>query len=136
MPSPSTVRRCPRLAAHTSLATASGGITSSGPYTVTGTALGANAGTITVSGNNVLLNLTVITPPTMSFSINGNNTSINITWPGAYLGASLLYQSNSVTTGLLTNASAWLVWPGSTTVTNEVIPIGKTNEVFFQLNFP
>jgi autotransporter-associated beta strand protein len=114
----------------------SGSIISSGTYTATGTAIGgANQGTITVSGGNVLLTLTVVTPPTMTFSITGGN-SLNISWSSAYLGAALLYQSNSPITGLQTNASAWLVWPGSTNVTSEVIPIGKTNEVFFQLLYP
>ena len=116
---------------------AGGAITSSGTYTVAGTAIGgANGGTISVSGSQVILHIAVVTPPTVTFSINGNNTSLNISWPSAYLGSSLLYQSNSVGTGLQTNSSAWLVWPGSTTVTSEVIPIGKTNEVFFQLLYP
>ena len=115
---------------------ASGNITTSGAYTVTGTALGVNTGTVTVSANQMLLNIAVTTPPTMTFSITGNNTSLNISWPGTYLGASLMYQSNSLATGINTNIAAWTVVPGSTTVTNEVIPIGKTNEVFFQLNFP
>jgi hypothetical protein len=114
----------------------SGNITSAGTYTVTGTALGANFGNISVSGGQVILNITVGAPPTLTFSVTGNNTSLNISWSSAYLGAALLYQSNSPVTGLQTNASAWLVWPGSTTVTNEVIPIGRTNEVFFQLNYP
>jgi hypothetical protein len=36
----------------------------------------------------------------------------------------------------LTNSTDWLTWPNSTTVTQEVIPIGTTNEVFFQMVHP
>jgi hypothetical protein len=41
-----------------------------------------------------------------------------------------------VTTGLLTNSTDWVTVPGSTSVTQMVIPIGTTNEVFFQMVNP
>jgi autotransporter-associated beta strand protein len=115
----------------------SGSIASSGTYTVSGTAIApGTAGTITVSGGSVILNLVTtinLTPPNLLVSTSP--TSITLGWP-ANPGWRLQYQSNSVTTGLLTNASAWLTWPGSTTVTQMVVPIGKTNEIFFRMVYP
>jgi autotransporter-associated beta strand protein len=124
------------VGAHVIIQQTTGNIISSGAYTVTGTAIGAaDKGSITVSGSQVILNIATLPPPTISFSVNANNTSLSLSWSG-YLGATLLYQSNAVGVGLQTNSSAWQVWPGSTTVTSEVIPIGVTNEVFFQLLYP
>jgi autotransporter-associated beta strand protein len=124
---------------HVLIQQTSGNITSSGTYTVAGTAIGSGTqGAITVSGGQVLLNITqAVTvnqqPPDMVFTSSPNN--ITIGWP-TNLGWRLVYQSNSVGVGLSTNANNWVTWPNSTTVTQVVIPIGTTNEVFFQLVYP
>jgi len=73
-------------------------------------------------------------PPRMLFS-GSPTTGITIGWP-TNLGWRLVYQSNSVGAGLSTNINNWVTWPNSTTVTQVVIPIGTTNEVFFQLIYP
>jgi autotransporter-associated beta strand protein len=73
-------------------------------------------------------------PPEMLFS-GSPTTGITIGWP-TNLGWRLVYQSNSVGAGLSTNINNWVTWPNSTTVTQVVIPIGATNEVFFQLIYP
>lgn len=116
---------------------ASGNIIGSGNFTVGGTAIASgNAGTITVSGGQVILNIVVgvnQAPPRMIFTTSP--TSISLGWP-TNLGWRLIYQSNTLSTGLLTNSAAWQTWPNSTTVTQMVIPILPTNEIFFQLVYP
>jgi autotransporter-associated beta strand protein len=115
----------------------SGNVISSGNYTVSGTAIGSGtAGTITVSGGQVTLNIVVginQSPPRLLLTTSP--TSITIGWP-TNLGWRLEYQSNTLKTGLLTNPAAWQTWPNSTTVTQMVIPILPTNEIFFQLIYP
>ena len=73
-------------------------------------------------------------PPTMLFN-TATPGFLTLGWP-TNLGWRLLYQSNSLGAGLSTNSTNWLTWPNSTTATQEVIPIGTTNEVFFQLVKP
>jgi autotransporter-associated beta strand protein len=72
-------------------------------------------------------------PPTILLTATPGFLTLG--WP-TNLGWILQYQSNSVGVGLLTNSTDWLTWPNSTTVTQEVIPIGTTNEVFFQMVHP
>jgi autotransporter-associated beta strand protein len=100
-------------------------------------------GTYTWSTNNLAsagsIQLTSVSgtvnpnPPTLLSSATPG--FLTIAWP-TNLGWRLIYQSNSVGVGLLTNSTDWLTWPNSTTVTQEVIPIGTTNEVFFQMVHP
>ena len=125
------------VGAYTIISQASGSVVSNGTFTVTGTAIGSgNAGTISVTAGNVVLNIVKAVnqlPPNLLLSTSP--TSITIGWP-TNLGWRLQYQSNSVTTGLLTNSSYWLTWPNSTTATQMVIPIGNTNEMFFRMIYP
>lgn len=115
----------------------SGSIVSSGTYTVTGTAIGpGTAGTISVSGGKVLLTIvTTVNPQPPNLLLAAAPGSITIGWP-TNLGWRLQYQSNTVSTGFLTNSANWLTWPNSTTVTQMVIPVLTTNEIFFRLVYP
>jgi hypothetical protein len=82
-------------------------------------------GSITLASGGVTA---VATNPTnMTFSASGN--TLTITWPGDHLGWAL--QSNSVS---LTASNQWFTIPGSTTVTDEVLNIDKTQtNVFFRM---
>jgi hypothetical protein len=91
----------------------------------------ASGGSITLASVTGLVNTN---SPTMLFNV-ATPGSLTIGWP-TNLGWRLVYQSNSVTTGLLTNSTDWVTVPGSTSVTQMVIPIGATNEVFFQMIYP
>ena len=108
-------------------------ISSSGPYTVNGTAVGGSQATITVAGGQVTLNIisTVdLTPFKFSFSVSGN--SLNFSWPASYQGWYL--QSNSIS---LANSNAWFDVAGSQNSTNLSIPINKSGPaVFFRMEAP
>jgi autotransporter-associated beta strand protein len=110
----------------------SSAITASGTFTATGTAIGiGTTGTITVVGNQVLLTVGNQTPPTLTFVQTGV-TSLQFTWPAAYLGYGL--QSNSIN---VASNNDWFTITGSTTNTNVTIPIRSTNPaVFFRLQAP
>ena len=108
-----------------------------GPFTVNGTAIGiGTTASIVVSGSTVQLSVVAAAPASLNFTLNANVTSLSISWPAAFLGSSLLYQSNSASVGLVNTPGSWLVYPGSTTVTNVTIPIPRTNEMFFELSHP
>ena len=69
---------------------------------------------------------------TMSNSVSGGN--LNLSWPADRLGWRLQVQTNTLSTGLGTN---WFTWPGSTTVTNESIPMNAANgSVFYRMVYP
>jgi autotransporter-associated beta strand protein len=100
-------------------------------------ALGAGLGwsnSLALNGTISVVSVLNPNPPTMLFN-TATLGFLTISWP-TNLGWILLYQSNSVDVGLLTNSTDWLTWPNSTTVTQEAIPISTTNEVFFQMVHP
>jgi autotransporter-associated beta strand protein len=76
------------------------------------------------------------TPTNMVYNLSANRTTLTIGWPASQIGWRLVYQSNSVTTGLLTNSTDWITVPGSTNSNSAIITVGDTNEVFFQLVYP
>ncbi len=81
----------------------------------------------------VSTNTAPVTGAPIALSVNAGNLSI--TWPGTYLGWELEVQTNSLSTGLKSNA--WSVVPGSTAVTNESFTISRTNaSVFYRLAQP
>jgi hypothetical protein len=68
----------------------------------------------------------------VGFSISGGN--LNLSWPPDHLGWTLQVQTNSLNAGLGTN---WITVAGSTSVTNEVIPITQeSGAVFYRLVYP
>jgi hypothetical protein len=69
-------------------------------------------------------------PGPIQFSLTGNQLALG--WP-TNLGWTLQVQTNSLSTGLSTN---WVSVPGSTTVTNVVVPVSPTNgSVFYRLRY-
>lgn len=71
------------------------------------------------------------TPTNIVCSVSGGNT-LNLTWPGSYLG--WIAQSNSVN---VANPSYWFDIPGSQSVTNLNIPISPAMpKVFYRLRLP
>jgi autotransporter-associated beta strand protein len=134
-----TVNAASQLGAgtYTLISQQSGNIVSTGPYTVTGTAVGAIGTTASIVVNGGAVQLVIVSvPANITFTYNSSLTSLSISWPPAFLGSTLLYQSNSTSVGLLTAPGSWLVYPGSTNVTNITIPIARTNEAFFELRHP
>jgi hypothetical protein len=86
---------------------------------------------LTVDGSITLTNgglsAIALNPTNMTFSVSGS--TLTITWPGDHLGWAL--QSNSVN---IAASNQWFLIPGSTTVTNEVLNIDKTQtNVFFRM---
>jgi hypothetical protein len=70
------------------------------------------------------------TPGSILFSAMGNQLTLD--WP-TNLGWTLQVQTNSLGAGLSTN---WVDVPGSTTITNVVVPISSTNgSVFYRLRY-
>jgi hypothetical protein len=116
---------------------AANAITSSGTYTVTGTAIPTATGftaSVAVSGNVVQLTITgTTTYPSVGtnlvFSVSGG--SLKFSWSSSYLGSAL--QSNSIAINVTND---WFTIAGSTTVTNMTFPIGTNGSVFFRLNTP
>jgi autotransporter-associated beta strand protein len=118
---------------YTLIQQASGNVSSSGTYTVAGSAIGAHtAGSIVVNGGLVQL-VVVSTYPTVGtnlvFTVTGH--SVNFSWPASYLGSSL--QSNSIAIAV---PADWFTIAGSTTNTNVTVPIGTNANVFYRLNTP
>ena len=94
----------------------------------------------TLANNGTALQLAIaapnvnVTPPNLTFSVSGSNLTIG--WPATQTGWRLLMQSNTLNVGLLTNPVNWVTVPGSASVNHEILQIGNTNEVFFQLVYP
>jgi fibronectin-binding autotransporter adhesin len=119
---------------YTLIQQASGNVSSSGTYTVTGSAIAApNTGVISVTGGQVKLTVTAPTFPTVGANIvfNVGGGKLNLSWPAAYLGSTL--QSNSIAVNI---PADWFNVPGSTTVTNLSVTIGTNAAVFYRLNTP
>jgi len=112
---------------------ATGAITSSGNYpSVTGTAISSSLGTISVSGQQVILTVAPIStvPPTITSSLSGN--VLTLSWPPDHLG--YILQSNSIN---LAVASAWFNIAGSSSVTNFPITLQPNQgNVFYRLILP
>jgi hypothetical protein len=67
----------------------------------------------------------------MTFSVSSG--SLNLTWPSDHMGWTLQVQTNALSAGLSNN---WVAVPGSTTVTNMIIPISTQNgAVFYRLTY-
>lgn len=68
-------------------------------------------------------------PPPITFSVSG--LTLKLSWPPGYLGYTLQSQTNSLGVGLSTN---WVDVTGSSSVTNETIPMSPANGcVFYRL---
>jgi hypothetical protein len=65
-------------------------------------------------------------PTNVTASVSGGNLSL--TWPGDHLGWYLQAQTNTLASGLGTN---WVDVPGSSSVTNVVVPINPGNPAVF-----
>ena len=105
---------------------------------VTGSGMGAGgAATLSITGSELYLNVTgASSVNTNTFTIGTvvTPTSIQLSWPPDRLGWKLQTQTNALSTGLGTN---WVVWPGSTTVTNLTLPINPANPtVFIRMTYP
>ena len=105
---------------------------------VTGSGMGTGgAATLSITGNELYLNVTgasSVNTNTFALGTVVTPTSIQLSWPPDRLGWKLQTQTNALSTGLGTN---WVVWPGSTTVTNLTIPINPANPtVFFRMTYP
>jgi hypothetical protein len=81
-------------------------------------------------GTNTTL-ITLISPPgPIQFSLTGSQLTLG--WP-TNLGWTLQVQTNKLSTGLGTN---WVNVPGSTILTNMIVPISPTNgSVFYRLRY-
>lgn len=79
---------------------------------------------------------TVNTNPTnITASVSGNTLSLS--WPADHTGWRLLAQTNSLSTGLNTNANDWYTVSGSTSINQTNITINPTNGVvFYRLVYP
>jgi autotransporter-associated beta strand protein len=63
--------------------------------------------------------------------------SLQLTWPADHLGWRLLVQTNHLSQGISLNHADWGTVPGSTTVTQETIPIDHTKPTeFYRLVYP
>jgi autotransporter-associated beta strand protein len=116
-----------------SLIYASGGITDPAGYPpVTGTAIGpTSSGSISVSGNSVVLTVTAINaaPPPIQFSLSGKVLTLN--WP---TNSGWTLQSNSINIAV---PGDWYNVPGSSAVTTFPININTANkDVFYRLVLP
>jgi autotransporter-associated beta strand protein len=110
---------------------ANGTISSSGAYTVNGTAIGGSQASIAVTGGQVVLTVKAAAPsPTLYVSVSGN--TLNFSWSPSQLGSTL--QSNSIS---LAGTNDWFNIAGSASVTNVGVSINKGSPaVFFRLLAP
>jgi hypothetical protein len=112
---------------------ASGGITDPTGYpAVTGTAIGpASQGSISVSGNNVVLTVSSVNvnAPPIQFSLNGK--VLTLSWP---TNSGWTLQSNSINVAV---PGDWFSIPGSSSATTFPINISTaTTNVFYRLYLP
>ncbi len=70
-----------------------------------------------------------LTPPTIVFSAGGGN--LQFSWPSDHLGWTL--QTNSINIAVTAD---WFAFPGSTSVTNETIPVSTNGDVYYRLYHP
>ena len=95
---------------------------------------GGTAGINSLVISNHMLYLSVapsvnLSRTNIAFNVSGDGRTLNLSWPADYLGWSL--QTNSLG---LANPNNWFPYPGSTSLTNVVIPIdSKQPEVFYRL---
>jgi fibronectin-binding autotransporter adhesin len=85
--------------------------------------LGSNGTIQLISGG---LPSVATNPTNIMVSVNGGNLSLS--WPADHLGWYLQVQTNSLSTGLGTN---WVDVPGSSSVTNVVVPVNPDNPTVF-----
>jgi hypothetical protein len=95
--------------------------------------IASQAATFTFNPATGVLTVTSListTPTDISSTVNGG--SLNLSWPSGYLGWTL--QTNS---GDISNPNDWFPYPGSSSVTSEIISISKQNtNVYFRLVGP
>jgi autotransporter-associated beta strand protein len=88
--------------------------------------------TLTSDGTLRVTAGTVPPQTNITFQVSGNQ--ITLSWPASNLGSRLQAQTNSINVGLSTN---WVDVPGSTTNTQMILPINRSNgAVFFRLIYP
>jgi hypothetical protein len=125
---------------YTLVSQTTGNIVSTGPYTVSGTAIGVgDTGTISVVNGNVLLTVSVAANPVTSLYLSGNVkvSGTNLTYIGTNAGSGTIYLlstpslKNPVWTPVWTNTVA-----GNGGFTNTATNVfSKTNqEMFFILS--
>ena len=74
-------------------------------------------------------------PTNISYTLTGN--TLSLTWPADHLGWILQSQTNSLSTGLVTNSNAWTDVAGSASSTSATITVDSTKPtVFFRLRQP
>jgi hypothetical protein len=124
-----------------------GGVASGGTYlinTFDALAIGwratANTFATAIDINQITVNATFATPVSLMptnivFQVVGGQ--IQLSWPVTHLGWKLQVQTNSLATGLAPSPANWVDWPGSESVTQQVITIDPANPtVFFRLAKP
>jgi autotransporter-associated beta strand protein len=73
-------------------------------------------------------------PTNITFTVSGS--TLTLSWPSDHTGWTLQAQTNSLATGLNTNASAWFDVPGSATINSTNITIDPTKPtVFYRLKY-
>ena len=79
---------------------------------------------------------TVVTTPTnITATVSGN--LLTLAWPADHLGWSLQIQTNTLSVGLVTNATSWVTLPGSSSVTSTNMTIDPANgTVFYRMVYP
>ena len=98
---------------------------------------GGTAGINSLVISNHLLYLVVASSVNLSrtnlaFTVSGGGTTLNLSWPADHLGWTL--QTNSLG---LANTNDWFPYPGSTSLTNVIIPIDpRQPAVFYRLMHP
>lgn len=97
-----------------------------------GPGLAWNTNLLAINGTLSITNTVNLNPTNLILNVSAGRLSLS--WPQDHLGWELEAQTDSLAVGLTTN---WVVWPGSSNVTSESIPITSNNPaVFFRLISP
>jgi hypothetical protein len=76
-----------------------------------------------------------ISPPRVSCSVGGND--LILSWPTAFLGWTMLAQTNHLDRGVSPNSSDWMRLPGTETNTQFRVPLDGTNRAgYYRLMVP
>jgi hypothetical protein len=81
---------------------------------------------------SVLYTLGQDTNGTISASVIGGGTTLQLSWPADHIGWQLQAQTNTLRVGLSTN---WFTVPGSISTNQMTIPIVPANSVFYRLKY-
>ena len=104
--------------------------------TVNGTALTGKTGTVSLSGNTVVLTVSSAGPSgpaTLTNSVSGGVLSLS--WPAGE-GWRLVGQTNSASTGLNPATNAWFTVPGGIDGSNSITINPANPTVFYRLVYP